>query len=299
MKSRAARPGLAQASGIAGGFPRPGGAAQRTTGPRCHAMAFLLPHFETGPFECHAKHLPDREYADALDSLVKGCSDVLVTKHGGGAVLLGKRKVHPQPDYWFFGGRMFPGSTPKACAVKLLRRELGIHVSEDRLHSICCSSLAWAMREQAPKHHGTADVQLVLTIDLMDDEVTALNLDPGEYVASQWVPTVDVLAGCYHPALKHAVGALMSRHVYCDMERLAALSPSDDVDKALAAKGRELVAIRSRTADHLASSRYRLVAPDLQYDVSVATHNDGLAVAAGDGKGTVLETGKREEAAKG
>jgi hypothetical protein len=69
-------------------------------------------HFITstdGSFTSHRKFLSDETYSEALDSIVKGCSDVLIVDSTKTKVLLGKRLVHPQPDYWFMGGRMMPG----------------------------------------------------------------------------------------------------------------------------------------------------------------------------------------------
>lgn len=42
---------------------------------------------------------------------------------------------------------------------RLLKRELGLEITSDRIEPYCCSSLAWSMREQAPQNHGTCDIQ--------------------------------------------------------------------------------------------------------------------------------------------
>ena len=72
-----------------------------------------LRHFITGDFEKRTVFLPDKEYGLALDALVKGCADVLITSGAGPSlrILLGKRRVEPQPDWWFVGGRTRPGDT--------------------------------------------------------------------------------------------------------------------------------------------------------------------------------------------
>ena len=75
-------------------------------------------HFVTGDFTPQKVFLPDREYGLALDALVKGCADVLLTRGEGASlrILLGKRKVEPQPDWWFLGGRMKAGDTIEEAA---------------------------------------------------------------------------------------------------------------------------------------------------------------------------------------
>jgi hypothetical protein len=52
-----------------------------------------VPHHNTGGFSSHRVRLPDKEYGQALDCLVKGCSDMLLLSPDGSRLLLGKRKV--------------------------------------------------------------------------------------------------------------------------------------------------------------------------------------------------------------
>lgn len=47
-------------------------------------------------------------------------------------VLLGKRIVEPQPDWWFMGGRMRCGESPEASVVRLVKRELQLHLGGER-----------------------------------------------------------------------------------------------------------------------------------------------------------------------
>ena len=53
-------------------------------------------HFETGDFQPHHKFLSDETYGLALDSLVKGCADILIVRPSKLLFFLGKRKVEPQ-----------------------------------------------------------------------------------------------------------------------------------------------------------------------------------------------------------
>ena len=52
-----------------------------------------LPHHDTGGFTSHRKFLADKEYGEALDTLVKACSDMLLISPTD-KIFLGKRKVH-------------------------------------------------------------------------------------------------------------------------------------------------------------------------------------------------------------
>ena len=92
-----------------------------------------LRHFITGDFEKRTVFLPDKEYGLALDALVKGCADVLITSGAGPSlrILLGKRRVEPQPDWWFVGGRARPGDTTQGAAARNVKRELGLTVAPE------------------------------------------------------------------------------------------------------------------------------------------------------------------------
>lgn len=61
------------------------------------------PHFVTGAFTPQNVFLGDKEYGLALDCLVKACTDLLLldSDQPNCQVLLGKRIVEPQPDWWY------------------------------------------------------------------------------------------------------------------------------------------------------------------------------------------------------
>ena len=189
----------------------------------------------TGAFSSHRKFLDDKEYGEALDCLVKACSDLLLQSPDGQRIFIGKRLVHPQPDWWFVGGRIFPGETPVQSCCRLLRRELALEIDPARFQTVCCQSLAWGMRQQPPMEHGTTDSQacgqcdvyqawycvclawlacacawrlgqVVLSLQLTEAEVEKVVLDPKEYETSMWITPAELLAGHYHPALKLGVG---------------------------------------------------------------------------------------------
>ena len=124
----------------------------------------FVPHHNTGGFTSHRKFLGDKEYGEALDSIVKACSDLLLQSPDGTKVFVGKRLVHPQPDWWFVGGRIFPGETPVQSCCRLLRRELSLEIEPSRFQTVCCQSLAWGMRQQLPMTNGTTDSQVVLSL---------------------------------------------------------------------------------------------------------------------------------------
>jgi len=169
----------------------------------------LIPQFVTGDFVANRKttFLPDREYGLALDALVKACSDILIISPDGLCCLLGKRRVQPQPDWWFIGGRARPGETTRAAAARNMQRELGLQVEQDRLKVFANYSFVWQYRSQPPADHGTADISTIHVLRLTELEVASVKLDPKEYEAFEFLPMTDIINGGdrYHPALQRAV----------------------------------------------------------------------------------------------
>mmetsp|Transcript_168385 Transcript_168385/g.540981 ORF Transcript_168385/g.540981 Transcript_168385/m.540981 type:complete len:252 (+) Transcript_168385:42-797(+) len=199
------------------------------------------PQFVTGNFVPHHKFLEDAEYGRALDALVKAVSDVLVVSPDDSQVFLGRRKVEPQPDWWYIGGRAKPGETPEQAAVRNIRRELGLELPIERFEVIANYSFVWHTRAQAPVDNGTADISTVHSLVLRPEEVGVVKLDEKEYLDAKWFAAEEVLSGEFHPALKQAIRDLRAKRAY---EALEALAGDDGVatdDAKLAQLAKELV----------------------------------------------------------
>lgn len=181
--------------------------AVSTSGQQDHEA--IVPQFITGDFQPQRVFLPDREYGLALDALVKACSDVLIVSADGERLFLGKRKVEPQPDWWFIGGRARPGDTTRVAASRNVKRELQLDLPVDRFQAIATYSMVWQWRQQAPATNGTADISTVHVLQLTEAEEVKVVLDPKEYESSAYVPFGAVLEGEYHPCLKQAVRDLL------------------------------------------------------------------------------------------
>ena len=132
--------------------------------PFCH-----LPHFVTGTYTRNKTFLDDDEYGRALDCFVKGCADILLTDEKG-MMLMGKRKVHPQPDWWVLGGRMKAGDTPEEAAGRNCKRETGVDIPPERWSFVCCHTMLWQFRKQAPEGNGTADFGVIMTAVVTEEE---------------------------------------------------------------------------------------------------------------------------------
>eukprot|EP00899_Mesostigma_viride_P012236 jgi/Mesvir1/21012/Mv08067-RA.1 len=141
-----------------------------------------------------------------------------------------QRKHEPQPDWWFVGGRMRPGETPEVSAARVLRRELGMELADlSRLRPVTHLSMVWAKRVQPPADNGTCDISCVLTIAVTEEEASGIRLTPDEYCDSQWVdPRAVVDDHSYHPALRHAVRALLTAWEWDKLIQRMQAGASDD-----------------------------------------------------------------------
>lgn len=200
------------------------------------------PQFITGDFTPHHLFLEDAEYGRALDALVKAVSDVLVTSADANRVYLGLRKVEPQPDWWYIGGRAKPGESPQQAAARNVRRELGLELPASRFKVIANYSFVWALRQQAPSDHGTADISTVHRLTLLPGEEAQVKLDDKEYRGARWFDCDEVLSGEFHPALKQAIRDLRLCQAYEALENAG----SDDAEVARLA--RALVAAVGQSA---------------------------------------------------
>lgn len=204
---------------------------------------FETPQFVTGPWNrVKPVFLEDREYGLALDALVKGCSDVLVISADGQRVLLGRRKVEPQPDWWYIGGRVRPGDTTTAGASRNVRRELGLEFPEERFEVVANYSMVWAYRQQAPQENGTADISTIHALHLTEEEEKngVRSLDPDEYAESKWWSIDEVISKTdrFHPCLVSSLKSLKSKQALHALEKATEDGCGNDADaiakKALA-----------------------------------------------------------------
>lgn len=204
---------------------------------------------------------------DTVDNLVKGCTDVLLLNPEGTHIFAGKRCVQPQPDWWFMGGRMFPGETPVQSAQRLLKRELGLEVDGERFRIVCAQAFAFGMREQEPKEHGTTDAQFCYKVQLRNaGEVEKVVLDEKEYSDSQWKLPSQILEGNYHPALKYAVGCMLAGDALDALQRCEEKGGSD---AEVAHLSRQFLKLRKAVDDVMKKNEYKLESKELDYQTTV------------------------------
>ena len=197
--------------------------------PLCH-----LPHFVTSEYTRNKTFLGDEEYGRALDCFVKGCADLLLTDDRG-MMLMGKRKVHPQPDWWVLGGRMKAGDTVEEAAGRNCRRETGIDIAPERWSFVCCQTMLWQFRKQAPEGNGTADFGVIMTARITAEERASMNMCSEEYESFGWFVPEDLIKPDaqlkLHPVLFRGVKELVAKKTK-DALHAAVLADAPDAEIA-------------------------------------------------------------------
>ena len=151
-------------------------------------------HFETGTYKPSGLFLPDDEYGRALDALVKGCVDCLLTNEKG-EVLLGLRKHEPaKGTWWYIGGRMRPGETVEETARRHAKRDIGIEIDTERFRFVTTSTMNWEFRVQEPAGNGTCDINVVLAATLTEEEIARKTMCADEYLDQKFWSVEDILA---------------------------------------------------------------------------------------------------------
>eukprot|EP00884_Botryococcus_braunii_P007174 jgi/Botrbrau1/16458/Bobra.0142s0054.1 len=196
-----------------------------------------VPHFETGQYQRNNTFLEDDEYSRALDSFVKGCVDLLLTDESSGEVLLMKRKIEPQPDWWFVGGRLRAGDSPTQGGQKIVKRELGIDLAPGRFKYVLSCTYLWEWRQQEPQRNGTADMIMVFTAAISPEERAAIVWDTAEYDNMRWQDlTAAIQEASYHPALRRALQGIKARETWEALERAVEGGPPGDAHIAAVAR---------------------------------------------------------------
>lgn len=157
-------------------------------------------HFATGSFTSHASWLKEEDYSKGLDNFVVACVDCMIINPEE-EMLLGKRAIEPQPDWWIIGGKMLPGETFAESAVRNVKRELGLKIDGSRfvfLQSIY--SLVWSRRQQVPKNNGCHMVSIPAILKINNSEVMRIKAN-FEYNNLQWIKPEDIDAR-FHPAVQ-------------------------------------------------------------------------------------------------
>jgi ADP-ribose pyrophosphatase YjhB (NUDIX family) len=148
-----------------------------------------VPHFQepgrVNPAQPDDK-IPDATYGKALDYLVIACVDlVFLCKN---QILLIKRNRYPRCSWWIVGGRMSAGENPQDAASRKALQEAGLdNLHPSRFKYVGVYSTCFAVRHQAPEHHGSHTLNVTYSVELTPTEKERIDLQQEEHSTWRWV----------------------------------------------------------------------------------------------------------------
>ncbi|MBM0742642.1 NUDIX hydrolase [Phormidium sp. CLA17] len=131
--------------------------------------------------------MPEAAYSSALDHIVFTCVDIAFFHCD--RLLLAKRSHYPRKSWWVIGGRMVAGENPIETAQRKASEEAQLHnLASERFQYVGVYSTSFALREQAPIHHGSHSVNLTYQVALSEPETHLIQLTSHEYDCHyQWI----------------------------------------------------------------------------------------------------------------
>lgn len=129
-------------------------------------------------------HLSDEEYANAIQTLVVVCTDVVFIDRPKKTIYLARRASKPaQGWWWFIGGRSRVGEDERSSIQRCVLRETKLTISKERFEFVCMNRYFFKNRAQPPQEVGCDSLCYVFCLELTPEELNGIQLDAQEYVA--------------------------------------------------------------------------------------------------------------------
>ena len=162
-------------------------------------------HFREGNFSSHLGHLSASDYGVLLDNVVVACVDLVVM--AGGDIFIGQRRNEPAIHQWWTPGRkMSPGESREMAAQEIMKRELGLWISDVFRFNYLdfAPDFVWSTRAQEPVVHGCHMQTSYYLIVLEESERGKISV-ASDFLDSQWVSVEKVIDGTLDIDLHDAV----------------------------------------------------------------------------------------------
>ena len=157
-------------------------------------------------------------------------------------------RVEPQPDWWFLGGRMKAGDTIEEAAARNCKRETKLDIDPSRWSFVCAQTMLWQFRKQEPCGNGTADINVIMTAEITDEEKASMVMCNEEYETWGWFQPEELLSEGseikLHPVLRRGLTELVNNHIKQELHRKVCEGGTDAEIAALVRK------IYSKGHDH-------------------------------------------------
>lgn len=142
----------------------------------------LFTYKEEGFRPIERYRLDDTEYGHVLQSKVPANTDVVLLNSQKRTFYLAWRKAKPMTGWFWMGGNTGDINAPLVEGLlAVIRRELGLDLSADRLTLRFPGEYFWKDRSQEPRDMGCHMCGLVFSVEAAEDEVAQIKLDPNEY----------------------------------------------------------------------------------------------------------------------
>ncbi len=150
-------------------------------------------YVESGASQIPNVRLSDEEYTRGLQCFVPLCTDIVPVDRERKLIYLAKRSAKPMAGWWWLGGKMNPSETKEGSALRCLRRETGLVISEDRLTLVAFMDLHWKDREQNPQAIGCHMADYIFAVEFSSKELGHIreNLEAQEYHVGEGLTPFD------------------------------------------------------------------------------------------------------------
>lgn len=143
----------------------------------------LLTYHEDGFEEIKKVWLTDEEYGRVLQSKVIANVDIVLFNEARKIIYLAWRVAKPMVGWWYMGGNTGNINLPLHQGLqKVLAREIGFTIPEERIALKFIGEYFWKDRAQEPQNLGCHICGLTFAAPITDEEVKEIRLDPKEYL---------------------------------------------------------------------------------------------------------------------
>ena len=126
--------------------------------------------------------LSAEQYALATQALPVVCTDVVLVDDKGRFVL-SYRKNPAAKGWWWSGGSWKAEFSREESIAKILNRELGF--VPDKVTTLAVFDHFWSTRGELPHETGRHDIIFLHTVQVDEETIAKINLDPNEYDAAR------------------------------------------------------------------------------------------------------------------
>lgn len=147
-----------------------------------------IPHWtyrEENARRIPSTRLSDEEYGEALRRFIGVCADIVIMNSARREIYLARRRSKPMTGWWWLGGGNLVNETSQEAAARNFTRETKLIIDPSRFVYRVDIDYFWKDRQQEPQNYGCHMEGKTFTVELRDEEIDSIKLDPDEFDASE------------------------------------------------------------------------------------------------------------------